>query len=77
MTAIVIGIILFFFIGVLFFTIALCRGAAMADRAYERARLDERRAWPMSAELLEAHKELHDTADSKPATTLEHSKVRL
>jgi hypothetical protein len=75
MTAIVIGIILFIFTGVLFFTLALCRSAAKADRAYERARLAERRTWPMSAELLEAHKEINAATDTKTDQVFEHSKV--
>lgn len=75
MTAFVIGIILFIFTGVLFFTLALCRGAAMADKAYERARLAERRAWPMSAELLEAHKEINASTGTKTTQVFEHAKV--
>ncbi len=77
MATILIGVIAFFFLVVLFFTLALCRGAAMADRAYERARLTERRNWPMSTELLEAHREINAAAEAKPGTTLEQSHVRV
>jgi hypothetical protein len=73
MSAIWVGILFFIFMIVLFFTLALCRAAALGDREYERVRMAEQRSWSHTPQRIESDKDLQISPDTQPVTSFGHS----
>jgi len=60
---------------VLIFAFTLCKSAALADRAYERARLTDRSTRLHTPDRVDSQTGSHLSPDTKPASRLGYSRT--